>query len=127
MCGVPSASCTHIRSDASEANVRARVVTNTTIYPTAFRDEYPGKLLMGLFDDRGRYVEGTILSRRSGEMGIPMPREIRAELDSATPGGVAHEREAIYAGVLYFHYGHFLLESSARLWYAVEHPDLPII
>lgn len=34
---------------------------------------------------------------------------------------------AIYAGPLYHVYGHFILESCQRLWWAAEHPDLPIV
>ncbi|MBO4334912.1 MAG: glycosyltransferase family 61 protein [Desulfovibrio sp.] len=33
----------------------------------------------------------------------------------------------IFGGFLFKHYGHFLLESLSRLWFAKEHPDLPII
>ena len=43
----------------------------------------------------------------------------------AEPDRVA--REAIYAGAYYDVYGHFLLECLQRLWWAMEHPDLPIV
>lgn len=33
----------------------------------------------------------------------------------------------IYGGTLIAHYGHFLTESISRLWYALEHPSLPIL
>lgn len=33
----------------------------------------------------------------------------------------------IFAGALYVHYGHFLLDSLARYWYIKEHPNIPII
>ncbi|WP_020399107.1 glycosyltransferase family 61 protein [Kordiimonas gwangyangensis] len=33
----------------------------------------------------------------------------------------------IFAGYLFPHYGHFLLESLSRLWYIKENPDLPIL
>jgi hypothetical protein len=35
--------------------------------------------------------------------------------------------QAISAGPLYFHFGHFLLESPARAWYAHQHPDVPFV
>lgn len=36
-------------------------------------------------------------------------------------------RTVIYAGILMgHHYGHFLLDSLSRLWYAAKNPDLPI-
>jgi capsular polysaccharide biosynthesis protein len=38
------------------------------------------------------------------------------------------DEEAIFAGYLFAgHYGHFLLESCARLWFAAQHPELPIV
>lgn len=39
---------------------------------------------------------------------------------------VYNDAEIIFAGFLFPHYGHFLLESLARLWYAKEHQELPI-
>jgi len=33
----------------------------------------------------------------------------------------------IFAGYLFTHFGHFLLESLANLWFIKEHPDLPIV
>jgi hypothetical protein len=62
-----------------------------------------------------------VLHRRSGEQGAPVPRDLFADpVDSGQP-------EAIYLGPLYFHYGHFLLESLARAWYARVRPDLPLV
>ena len=37
-----------------------------------------------------------------------------------------NKREVIFGGFLFKHYGHFLLESLARLWFAKRNPDLPI-
>lgn len=34
---------------------------------------------------------------------------------------------AIYGGVPNLGYGHFLLEAMSRLWYAKDHPDIPIV
>jgi hypothetical protein len=34
---------------------------------------------------------------------------------------------AIYAGPLFSHFGHFLLESLARVWYAASRPDTPLV
>lgn len=33
----------------------------------------------------------------------------------------------IYAGLLFRHFGHFLLESLARLWFIKQNPDLPVL
>jgi hypothetical protein len=76
---------------------------------------------MGVFDEDGTYIEGTALDRRSGEIGEPMPRELFPDIADSS------YTEAIYAGTLYFHFGHFLLESLARLWYAKENPSVPVV
>jgi len=33
----------------------------------------------------------------------------------------------IYAGLLFPHFGHFLLESLARLWFIKQHPSIPLL
>jgi hypothetical protein len=91
------------------------------VYPTIRVPSHPGKLLMGVFDGGGDYVDGTVLDRRAGEQGAPVPRELFPLVADA------EEPEAIYAGPLYFHFGHFLLESLARAWYAHRQPDLPLV
>jgi len=35
--------------------------------------------------------------------------------------------DAIYCGALSPHFGHFILDSLARLWFAKKHPHLPIV
>ena len=98
----------------------SRLIENAVVYPTIRVASHPGKLLMGVYDPDG-YVEGTVLYRRSGEQGAPAPRDLFAEpVDAVQP-------EAIYLGPLYFHYGHFLLESLARAWYARAHPGVPLV
>ena len=39
---------------------------------------------------------------------------------------VTNHNAVIFAGFLFKHYGHFLLESTARLWFAKMHPELAI-
>ena len=86
------------------------------MYPTIRVGSRPGELFMGVFDGNDAYVDGSALDRRSGEKGTPVPRILYGEpVDAPEP-------EAIYAGTLYFHFGHFLLESLARAWYAHRHP-----
>ena len=76
---------------------------------------------MGVFDENDAYVDDTALNRRAGEQGAPVPRGLFPVVtDAQAP-------EAIYAGPLYFHFGHFLLESLARAWYAHRHPDVPFV
>ncbi len=97
-----------------------RLVEDAVVYPTIRVASHPGRLLMGVFDADG-YVEGTVLDRRAGEQGAPMVRGLFPDVADAS------EPEAIYAGPLYFHFGHFLLESLARAWYARRRPDLPLV
>src|SRR5918997_5771014 len=98
-----------------------RLIKNSVVYPTIRVASHPGKLLMGVYDDSDEYVEGTVLNRRSGEQGAPVPRDLFPVVTDSD------SREAIYAGPLYFHFGHFLLESLARAWYASQHPDVPFV
>ncbi len=98
-----------------------RVFDGAVVYPTLRAADHPGRLLMGVFDAAGAFVPGSELDRRSGEKGAEIPRERVGEVED-----FGHP-EGIYCGVLYYHFGHFLLESSARLWLAKEHPDLPLV
>jgi hypothetical protein len=98
-----------------------RLIKNSVVYPTIRVASHPGKLLMGVYDEDENYVDDTALNRRSGEQGAPVPRDLfPVPADSDPP-------EAIYAGPLYFHFGHFLLESLARAWYTRQHPDIPFV
>lgn len=106
---------------STERPLTARVIERAVVYPTIRVASHPGQLLMGVYDEQHRYVEGTVLDRRSGERGAPVPPDLFPQVDDAT------DPAAIYLGPLYFHYGHFLLESLARLWYAARHPELPIV
>jgi len=102
-------------------SLAVRLIKDSVTYPTIRVASHPGKLLMGVYDGNDEYVEDTVLNRRAGEQGAPMPRDLFPVVtDSDAP-------EAIYAGPLYFHFGHFLLESLARAWYASEHPELPLV
>jgi Glycosyltransferase 61 len=102
-------------------SLSVRLIKNSVVYPTIRVASHPGKLLMGVYDGDGDYVDDTALNRRSGEQGAPVPRDLfPVVMDSDPP-------EAIYGGPLYFHFGHFLLESLARAWYAHRYPDVPFV
>jgi hypothetical protein len=77
---------------------------------TAFR--------MGVFDDRGRIVRGSLLQRSYGQVGFA------ADLPPATR---SDQRSVVYAGHLSHHFGHFILESLSRLWFASQYPERPIV
>ncbi|MGK9219080.1 MULTISPECIES: glycosyltransferase family 61 protein [unclassified Microbacterium] len=102
----------------------ARVVSDAVVYPVLRRREPESEhdvLLMGVFDANGDYVERTVTDRRSGERGAPLPREEHAQTVDDEP------IQAVYAGKLHMHFGHFILESAARLWWAAAHPDVEIV
>ncbi len=102
-------------------SLSVRLIKKSVVYPTIRVASHPGKLLMGVYDGDDSYVDDTALNRRSGEQGAPVPRDLfPVVVDSDPP-------EAIYGGPLYFHFGHFLLESLARAWYAHRHPDVPFV
>ncbi len=110
-----------VSTPPADAPLGVRFVEDAVVNPTIRVASRPGELLMGVRDASGAYVEGTALERRSGEQGAPVPPGLfPAPVEAAEP-------EAVYAGTLYFHFGHFLLESLARAWYAVGHPELPLV
>ncbi len=43
------------------------------------------------------------------------------------PVNIRLTESVIFGGFLFKHYGHFLLESLARLWFAKEHPNFPVV
>jgi capsular polysaccharide biosynthesis protein len=69
--------------------------------------------------DHLEYVKGSGVSRY-GRRQIPVP-----EPSGWTVGH--HIDSAVYAGFLYDHYGHFLLESLARLWTPEPCPEVPVV
>lgn len=99
----------------------ASVVEDAVLFPTLRRPDAPDRLLMGVFDASGELVEDSLLDRRSGERGAPIPPgQLDIDVTAAVP-------EAIYCGVLYNHFGHFLLESIARIWFAGRYRHVPLI
>lgn len=59
-------------------------------------------------------------------------REIRGiDTQIGRPGQLTAQREhspgtAIYMGILFHHFGHFILEGLSRAWFAKQNPSLPI-
>ena len=108
-------------SEGAVEPLGASVHQDVVVYPTLRRPDMPDRLLMGVFDSTGQPLPESMLTRRSGEIGAPMPAgqfsmDTRAPLD-----------EGIYCGVLFNHFGHFLVESLARVWFAEREPGAPLI
>ncbi|MBQ7585851.1 MAG: glycosyltransferase family 61 protein [Desulfovibrionaceae bacterium] len=74
-------------------------------------------LSFACYDQEGLLIKEALLFRTFGSpfKVAPPPKSV-----------VEHKGEVIFAGFFFKQYGHFLLESLARLWYAKDHPDLPI-
>jgi hypothetical protein len=90
-------------------------VVATTPYP---RPSRKNARKMGVLDSKGKVVRASQLWRSYGRMGFPPDVPASSRDDS---------REVIYAGHLPPHFGHFLLEGLSRLWFAAQHPEIPIV
>ena len=92
------------------------------VYPIQSRFSEPNLLHLGVFSAEGGVIRSTVEDRRNGT-------HLYAAADpKLAPGPMpAPEAAAIYAGVFFEHYGHFLLESLARLWCAESYPGVPIV
>ena len=109
-----------LSAEPDQRPLAVRLIDKGVVYPTIRVASRPGQLLMGVYDEEGAYVDDTALNRRAGEQGAPVPPDLFPVVTAAD------EAQAIYAGPLYFHFGHFLLESLARAWYASRYPEVPL-
>lgn len=97
-------------------------VPNAVVSPIQNARMEPRVLHLGVFDEAGEILHSSVEDRHDGShLYAAADLSIYPDIPSAA------EPAAIYAGVFFNHFGHFLLESLARLWYARAHPDLPIV
>jgi Glycosyltransferase 61 len=68
-------------------------------------------------------VDSSLLSRRLRWTPAPIT-VVRA--GRPTPPSKTVDRPAVFAGYLFDHFGHFLLESLSRLWITPDHADKPL-
>lgn len=99
-----------------------RELARATVMPYR-RGKARGTWEMGVFDNKGACVEETLtrhprLDGKETKVGVPA---------TFRPASAEHTGAAIYLGPLLEHFGHFLLESLARLWFAKAHPELPVV
>jgi len=73
----------------------------------------------GVFDAQGQLLNACLQPRSDGHYAI----DPRQPANSRSPSRTF--KKAVFAGVAFDHFGHFLLESSARLWALPEYRDLP--
>lgn len=95
-------------------SVKDATVVPTTPFPRPKRKK---AMKMGVVDRRGKVVRSSQLWRSYGRMGFP---------PDVTTSPRSDGREVMYVGHLPPHFGHFILEGLSRLWFAAQHPELPI-
>jgi len=67
------------------------------------------------YDRDGRVCSASLLDRSWTRVTIPFEA---AEIERDAPA--RHYKDAVYGGVIFRLYGHFLLESTNRLWWAIQ-------
>ena len=99
--------------------LRLRRVREARLVARPVLDDWSGGAGVVECGDEQSVVKGSGI-RRMGRDQIPAP-----QLPVGEP--VAHHHVAVFGGYLYDHYGHFLLESTARLWLPGLGDDVPVI
>lgn len=73
----------------------------------------------GALDDEGRPLESSLLYR-GGQPVVHTESIDFREIEECAD-------EVVFGGYMFPHFGHFTLETLARLWYIRRHPDIPIV
>jgi capsular polysaccharide biosynthesis protein len=84
--------------------------------PVARKQEFGMSFQIGAYHPDGQFLTSVALRRNFGISGRALP----------VPAKLAKPGVYLYGGLLRRHYGHFLLESLARV-YALQDSDLPIV
>jgi hypothetical protein len=103
---------------SSDPNLlRSKLLENALVMPVA---KGPGgELRSGVFDS-GELITSSLLMRSYSKapiIGAAIPRSSETTLAG----------EYVFGGYVFPHYGHFLLETCSRLWFAKQRPDLSIV
>ena len=94
---------------------------DAVVMPATATSVRPWRGYGGVYDAAGAFDPSSALVRDYGVIVDQPPRCPRAV-------GQVIDQECIFAGYLIAgHFGHFLLESCARLWFAQARPDLPLL
>lgn len=83
---------------------------DVTLVPWGLSEPGGARRAAGLFDDAGRYLTAGECRRFEGD-----PITVAPERDAAVPVQDLPGRY-LFGGLLYGHFGHFLCESTGRLW-----------
>ncbi len=101
-----------------------KITSNPNAYVSPIWPSVEGNFLEelagGAFDERGRFLAAAAQPRSDGHNAVltnqivTIPSHLAGRLEKAVFGGIAFD-----------HFGHFLLEASARLWCRDEYKTLP--
>lgn len=111
------------RTAAGLAPLQAREYPRATVMPYRRGEAGSGTWRLGAFDAAGACIEETLVYHRRPN---GAPRQMGFPADPA-PARAERAGTAIYLGPLLEHFGHFLLESLSRVWFARRHPELPVV
>lgn len=90
-------------------------LSRAIVAPETVNLDDPRRRFSGLFDQHGEYVSRAVLRRRYGEITLQPP-----DVDAVLHQSEFIDKDAVYCGSFNPHFGHFLLETVARLWWGVE-------
>lgn len=102
----------------SSAPLKVQVVPHGVVLPTreipdpCIEPVYEG----GVLDRAGNFVAGTIRISRENPGYLAVVRGYRVETEELAES----QETVIYGGMASYHFGHFLVESMARLWYLLN-------
>ncbi len=69
----------------------------------------------GAYSDQKKFIPESALTRRKGNISGPYPAEVLANIKPDY-----RDKSAVYCGLLNHHFGHFLVEATARLWWGIQ-------
>lgn len=103
-----------------DAPLGVEVVEDALLVPSASRSVYRG-IDGAVFDRKGAPVARSLLTRNWGEISHP------PDISGLDPSQIDRVEEPhVYGGYFFDHFGHFLLESLARLWITGDVGPLPV-
>ena len=111
---------------ASVVQVDAHVHDNAIVLPpVAFTDEELAKPVLdetykgGVVSPDFEFIAGRCRSQLKDHLNLNCQGAYEVPSDQLQQ----RDEDVVFAGVLYHHFGHTLVDTFARLWYLVEHPD----
>jgi len=97
------------------SSLEIKVVRDAIIFPTGYFGNYSFVSQCGAYDASGNLIKESIIRRGNAEL-CALPARLNLE-EHVIEDEI---EEAIYGGFMTSHFGHFLLETTARLWAIVN-------